>query len=88
LTDASINGDCRRTLVPVAHVTGTASEHSMTSDLDRPGRTRRAIDELIPSSGVRPVASIDDFRRFRASLWDSDEELDAFLANVRASRAG
>ena len=60
----------------------------MTSELHRPGPTRRAIDELIRRSGVRPVASIEDLRRFRASLWDSDEELDAFLANVRASRAG
>jgi len=60
----------------------------MTSNLDRPGPTRRAIDELIRHSGARPVASIDDLSRFRASLWDSDEELDAFLANVRASRAG
>ena len=60
----------------------------MTRDLDRPGPTRRAIDELIRRSGVRPVASIDDLIRFRASLWDSDEELAAFLANVRASRGG
>lgn len=59
----------------------------MTSELDRPGPTRRAIDELIRYSGVRPVASIEDLSRFRASLWDSDEELDAFLANVRTSRA-
>ena len=57
----------------------------MTSDLDRPGPTRRAIDELIRRSSVRPVASIDDLGRYRASLWDSDEELAAFLANVRAS---
>lgn len=67
----------------------------MTSDLDafdglenRPSPTRRAVDELVRRSGVRPVASIEDLSRFRASLWDSDEELDAFLANVRASRAG
>ena len=60
----------------------------MNSDLDRPGPTRRAIDELIRHSGVRPVASIDDLSRFRASLWDSDEELAAFLANVRAGRGG
>jgi hypothetical protein len=60
----------------------------MTSDLDRPGPTGRAIDELIRSSGVRPVTSIEDLSRYRASLWDSDEELDAFLTNVRASRAG
>lgn len=60
----------------------------MNSDVDRPGPTRRAIDELIRRSGVRPVASIDDLSRYRARLWDSDEELAAFLANVRASRGG
>ena len=59
----------------------------MTNELHRPGPTRRAFDELIRRSGVRPVASIEDLRRFRASLWDSDEELDAFVANVRARRA-
>jgi len=66
----------------------------MTSDLDpfervenRPSSTRLAVDELVRRSGVRPVASIDDLSLFRASLWDSDEELDAFLAYVRASRA-
>ena len=67
----------------------------MTSDLDpfervenRPSPTRRAVDELIRRSGARSVASIEDLGRFQASLWDSDEELDAFLANARAGRAG
>ena len=67
---------------------GGRSEQAMTSELHRPGPTRRAIDELIRRSGVRPVASIDDLSRFQASLWESDEELAAFLANVRARRGG
>jgi len=48
--------------------------------------TRIALEELIRRSGLRPVASIEDLGRFRADLWDSDEELDAFLADVRHSR--
>jgi len=86
--DSSFNHDARRTLGRCHMSPAPVSERSMTSSLDRPGPTRRAIDELIRHSGARPVASIDDLSRFRASLWDSDEELDAFLANVRASRAG
>ena len=65
----------------------------MTADLhpggergDERGVTRRAVDELIRRSAARPVASIEDLSRFRADLWDSDEELEAFLGNVRAAR--
>ena len=60
----------------------------MSVSKNRPSASRHAIDDLIRRSGVRPIASIDDLSRFRASLWDSDEELAAFLANVRASRGG
>lgn len=49
--------------------------------------TRLAFEELIQRSGARPVASIEDLDRFQADLWDSEEELEAFLSNVRASRA-
>jgi hypothetical protein len=41
------------------------------------------ITELARQQGVRPLAPADDVR---ADLWDSDEESDAFLADVRASR--
>jgi hypothetical protein len=34
--------------------------------------------------GVRPVTSVDDMARF--DVFDSDEELDAFLAHVHAER--
>lgn len=54
---------------------------------DQPCQTRGAVDELIQLSGARPVASIEDLDRFRAGLWDSEEELEAFLSDVRASRA-
>jgi hypothetical protein len=48
--------------------------------LDRGSPT---IDEIARQRGVRPVESVDDAR---ADIWESDEELDAFLADVRASR--
>jgi hypothetical protein len=66
----------------------TADLHPSGGADDRPGPpTRRAVDELIRRSGLRPVASIEDLGRFQADLWDSEEELEAFLSNVRASRA-
>lgn len=53
---------------------------------DRTGSMRRAVDELIRRSGARPVESVEDLDRFKTTLWDSDEELEAFLADLRASR--
>ena len=41
------------------------------------------IEELARQQGVRPFRPSDDVR---AELWDSDEEFEAFLADVRASR--
>lgn len=64
----------------------TADPHPSDVGENRPGPTRRALDELIRRSGVRPVASIEDLARFQASLRESDEELEAFLANARAGR--
>jgi hypothetical protein len=43
------------------------------------------IEELARQQGVRPFRPGDDVR---ADLWDSDEEFEAFLADVRASRQG
>jgi hypothetical protein len=65
----------------------SADRHPAESGEDLPGPTRSAVDELIKRSGARPVASIEDLERFQAALWDSEEELEAFLSNVRASRA-
>jgi hypothetical protein len=47
-----------------------------------PARTL-SIEELARQQGVQPVESVDDMR---ADLWDSDEELEQFLADVRACR--
>jgi hypothetical protein len=48
-----------------------------------PGPPPVSIEELARQQGVRPVRSFEDVT---ADLWDTDEELDAFLADVRASR--
>jgi hypothetical protein len=42
-----------------------------------------SLEELKRRQGVRRRESIDDMT---ADLWESDEDLDAFLADVRASR--
>ncbi|MFU8870967.1 hypothetical protein [Micromonospora sp. SL4-19] len=41
-------------------------------------------EELARRQGVRPVASVDDLAR--PDLFESDEELDDFLADLYASR--
>lgn len=44
------------------------------------------VEDLIAAVGARPVTSVEDLVRFAADTWDSDSELDDFLADVRASR--
>jgi hypothetical protein len=77
----------------VARVTAANRETLVTADLhpsDKPGQragsTRDALDKLITETGARPIASAEDVDRFRTSLWNSDEELQAFLVDLRASR--
>jgi|GEM_PF-6313897 hypothetical protein len=65
----------------------SADPHPAHDADDQPRPRRLAFEELIQRSGARPVASIEDLDRFQADLWDSEEELEAFLSNVRASRA-
>jgi len=49
-----------------------------------PGTLRSvSVEELARQQGVRPVENIVDMH---ADLWDSDEDLEEFLAEVRASR--
>jgi len=48
-----------------------------------PGARSASVEELARQQGVRPVVSLEDMR---ADLWESDEELEEFLADVRASR--
>lgn len=39
------------------------------------------------AKGLKPVESVADLERFVLDVWDSDADLDAFLADVRASRS-
>jgi hypothetical protein len=41
------------------------------------------LEEQARRKGVRPIASIDELR---ADVWDSDEELDEFLADLESFR--
>ncbi len=65
----------------------SADPHPAHDAQGGPRPTRLTFDELIQRSGARPVASVEDLERFQAELWDSEEELEAFLSDVRASRA-
>ncbi len=41
-------------------------------------------EEQVRRQGVRPIASVDELAF--PGVWESDEELDAFLADLYASR--
>ena len=59
----------------------------MTSGAEHVPETSRdghvSVIELARQQGVRPIASVDDLR---ADVFDSDQELDEFLADLYASR--
>jgi hypothetical protein len=48
-----------------------------------PGPPPVSIDQLAREQGVRPVQPDDDMS---AQLWDTEEDLRAFLADIHASR--
>lgn len=49
-----------------------------------PDRSAESIDEQARRKGIRPIASADDLAQ--DGVFDTDEELDAFLAHVAAMR--
>jgi hypothetical protein len=49
-----------------------------------PDRGAESIDEQARRKGVRPIQSADDLAQ--DGIFDTDEELDAFLAHVAAMR--
>jgi hypothetical protein len=49
-----------------------------------PGEDRVPIEDLAREQGVRPFQSADELAR--DGIWESDEELDAFLADLYESR--
>ena len=44
------------------------------------------LDELARERGLRPIESAEALLDLALDVWDSDADLDAFLADVRASR--
>ena len=53
-------------------------------DERRVSRRRESLDEQVHRRGLNPVYSLDDVAR--DDVFESDEELDAFLAHVYAER--
>ena len=53
-------------------------------DEERIARRRESLDEQVRRRGLRPVNSLDDVAR--DDVFETDEELDAFLAWVYAER--
>lgn len=45
-----------------------------------------SLEEQARAKGLRPIDSIEDLDGFAVDVWESDEDLRAFLADVRASR--
>lgn len=62
-------------------MTSSEAEH-----LDRPrfGRCRESLDEQVRRRGLKPIRSVSDL--VCEGVFDSDEELDAFLTHVYAER--
>ena len=44
------------------------------------------LDELAKAQGIKPINRLEDVLGKGADLWESDEDFDAFLAAIRASR--
>ncbi|HEX2274132.1 MAG TPA: hypothetical protein VHG90_09705 [Acidimicrobiales bacterium] len=63
-----------------------SAESNPSNQRDQGRGTERRTEEQLLGAPVAPVASIDDLRGYRADIWESDEELETFLARVRASR--
>jgi hypothetical protein len=57
------------------------SDH--THDIRPRPRGRALLDELAERRGIQPVKSMDDLA---CDVFDSDEELDEFLASTYAAR--
>ncbi|MGH3503568.1 MAG: hypothetical protein ACRDQA_22120 [Nocardioidaceae bacterium] len=57
---------------------------SGVENMPHPRRGRVSLDELARRKGVRPVEVVEDMAQ--DGVFESDEELEEFLAHVRDSR--
>jgi hypothetical protein len=58
------------------------------SSIDQGGPTAggfASLEELARRQGVGPIASAEEL--VRPGIWESDEELDAFISDLHASRS-
>jgi hypothetical protein len=65
-------------------VEGVAVTANNAEHVEYPGGGELSVEELARRKDVRPVESVHDMAR--PDLFESDEELDAFLAHLLASR--
>ncbi len=61
-----------------------SSEHEEPDFFLRAGEEEVPVEELARRQGARPVESVDDMAR--PGVFDSDEEWEAFLDDLYASR--
>lgn len=48
--------------------------------------SRQSVDDLVRAKGARPINSLEDLQAYAVELFDSDEEVEEFLAFVREIR--
>jgi hypothetical protein len=73
---------------PPLEATGTIDVEDMTPETASVAlRSTRptTIDELAAAQGVKPMESTEEWAA--GDIFESDEELEAFLVDIRASRA-
>lgn len=51
-----------------------------------PHRPKLSVEELIKAKNARPIQSLEDVEALAADVWESDEELEEFLAFTYAER--
>lgn len=60
-----------------------SSEAEHLSEARRISRRRESLDEQVRRRGIKPIGSVEDMA---CDAFETDEELDAFLAHVYAAR--
>ena len=70
------------TILEVA-MSAPSADHHPTLPLRRP---KLSVDELIKAKNAKPIRSLADLEAMAADVFESDEELDEFLAFTYAER--
>ena len=48
---------------------------------------RPTVDDLVRAKGAKPIRSVEDLQSYAVELFESDEEVEEFLAFVRELRS-